>query len=298
MLAAHGIPANSGGDFKPVQLGGSVSPAPIVSDPQSSKVRDESVLMERQAIFSERLRAARESKSVSLEQIAASSKINVSLLKALESGDVSRWPKGLFRRSYLRDYLRAVDLPVEPTVADFVRLFPDEEDLSIEMTEMTGACEEENLPGLAMTLERSENGRIKIRRHAAAAIIDAGIVLIASGALALGVQADFWVALASVALVYYSVATTALGRSLGVHWVVDRNRRRWKTARSVLAQQDSLTERVRRIRKLSLSIPRSSAIPRKTAKVPWRRAATRVPWRREAARFPWSAILLRILFLR
>src|SRR5262245_48702684 len=209
----------------------------------------------------------------------------MSLLKALESGDVSRWPKGLFRRSYLRDYLRAVGLPIEPTVADFVRLFPDEEDLSIETT---AVCEEDESPSLSMTLEGNEDGwRIKVRRHAAAATIDAGIVLIASGALALWVQADFSMALASLALVYYSVATTTLGHSLGAHWVVDRNRRRWKTAPSVAARRDSLAERVRRLREVS--IPRGSGVPREAA---------RVPWRREAARVPWSAILLRIRFLR
>jgi transcriptional regulator with XRE-family HTH domain len=293
LLAAHSIPANSSGDFKPVQRGDGVSPASAVSDPPS-KVRDESVLVERQATFSARLRAARESNRVSLEQIAASSKINVSLLKALESGDVSRWPKGLFRRSYLRDYLRAVGLPVEPTVADFVRLFPDEEDHSIEMT---AACEEDESPALSMTFEGNEDGwRVRVRRHAAAAIIDAGIVLIASGALALGVQADFWVALASIALVYYSVATTAFGHSLGAHWVVDRNRRRWKTALSLRGQRDSLAERVRRLRKLS--VPQGSGIPDEAGRVPWRRDATGVPWRREAAKVPWSAILLRIRFLR
>ena len=294
MLAAHSIPANSSGDFKPVQLGGGVSPTSAVSDPQSAKAKDESVLVERRATFSAHLRAARESKGVSLQQIAAASKINVSLLKGLERGDVSRWPKGLYRRSYLRDYLRAVGLPIETTVADFVRLFPDEEDQSIEMT---AACEEDESPALSMTLEGIEDGwRIKARRHAAAATIDAGIVLIASGAFALGVQADFSVALASIALIYYSVATTALGHSLGAYWVVDRNRRRWKTAPSVAAQRDSLAERVRRLRELS--IPRGSGVPREAARVAWRREGTRVPWRREVARVPWSAILLRIRFLR
>ena len=294
MLAAHSIPANSSGDFKPVKRGDGVSPASVVSDPQSSKVRDESVLVERRVTFSARLRAARESKGVSLQQIAAASKINVSLLKGLERGDVSRWPKGLYRRSYLRDYLRAVGLPIETTVADFVRLFPDEEDHPIEVT---GACEEDESPALSMTLEGNEDGwRVKVRRHAAAAIIDAGIVLIASGVLARGLQADFWVALASIALVYYSVATTALGHSLGAHWVVDRNRRRWKTALLLPGQRDSLAERVRRLRKLS--IPRGSGIPGEAGRVPWRRDATRVPLGREAARVPWSAILLRIRFLR
>jgi transcriptional regulator with XRE-family HTH domain len=273
LLAAHSIPANSSGDFKPVQLGDGVSPASAVSDPHSSKARDELVLVERRAAFSARLRTARQSKGVSLEQIAASSKINVSLLKALESGDVSRWPKGLFRRSYIRDYLRAVGLPVEPTVADFVRLFPDEEDQSIEMT---AAREEDDSPALAMTLEGSEDGwRVRARRRAAAAVIDAGTVLIASCVLALGVQADFWVVLACIALVYYSVATTVLGHGWGAHWVVDQNRRRWK---AVPVPQDSLAEKVRRLRELSIS--RGSGIAR------------------EVARVPWSAILLRIRFLR
>jgi transcriptional regulator with XRE-family HTH domain len=294
LLAAHSIPAKSSGDFKPVQLGGGVSPRSAVSDPQSAKARDESVLVERRATFSAHLRAARESKGVSLQQIAAASKINVSLLKGLERGDVSRWPKGLYRRSYLRDYLRAVGLPIETTVADFVRLFPDDEDLPIETTR---ACEEDESPALSMTLEGNEDGwRIRVRRHAAAAIIDAGVVLIASGVLALWVQADFSVALASIALVYYSVTTTALGHSLGAHWVVDRNRRRWKTTLSVPGRRDSLAERVRRLRELS--IPRSSGVPREAARVAWRREGTRVPWRREAARVPWSAILLRIRFLR
>jgi transcriptional regulator with XRE-family HTH domain len=277
LLAAHSIPANSSGDFKPVQLGDRVSPRPAVSDPQSPKARDESVLVERRATFSARLRAARESKGVSLQQIAASSKINVSLLKGLENGDVSRWPKGLYRRSYLRDYLRAVGLPVEPTVADFVRLFPDEEDRSVEIA--TPREEENKSPALSMTLDATESGRsAKARRHAVAAGLDAGIVLVASGAGAFWVQADFWVMLAFIALAYYSVGTAALGRSLGAYWVVDRNGRRWKTATSVPTDRDSLAERIRRLRKLS--IPGSSGSLG------------------DAARVPWNAILLRIWFLR
>jgi hypothetical protein len=294
LLTAHSIPASSSGDFKPVHLGDGVSPEPAVSDPQSSKARDELVLVERRATFSARLRAARESKGVPLAQIAATTKINVSLLKALESGDVSRWPKGLFRRSYLRDYLRAVGLPVEPTVADFVRLFPDEEDQSIEIT---AACDENESPALSMTLERGDEGwRVKARPRAAAAVIDAGIVLIASGSLALGLHTGFWGVLACIALVYYSVATTALGRSFGAYWVVDQNWRRWKTAPSVAAQRDSLAERVRRLR--DLSIPRRSVIARESRRVPWKRDAAPGPLRREAARVAWSAILLRIRFLR
>jgi transcriptional regulator with XRE-family HTH domain len=276
LLAAHSIPAKSSGDFKPVQLGDRVSPASAVSHPQSSKAKDESVLVERRAAFSARLRAARESKGVSLQQIAASSKINVSLLKGLERGDVARWPKGLYRRSYLRDYLRAVGLPVETTVADFVRLFPDEED---QPTETVTARKADEAPALSLTLDGTESERsAKARRHAGAVGVDAGIVLVASAAGALWVQADFWMMLASIALVYYSVGTATLGRSFGAYWVVDRNRRRWKMATSVPTRQDSIAQRIRRLRELS--IPGNSRVPR------------------EVARVAWSAILLRIPFLR
>jgi len=234
------------------------------------------VLVERRATFSARLRAARESKGVSLQQIAASSKINVSLLKGLESGDVTRWPKGLYRRSYLRDYLRAVGLPVETMVADFVRLFPDEED---QRTVTVTAREPDEAPALSLTLDDAESERsAKARRHAGAAGVDAGIVLVASAAGAWWVQADFWMMLASIALVYYSVGTATLGGSFGAYWVVDRNRRRWKIGTPVPTRQDSIAQRIRRLRELS--IPGNSRVPR------------------EVARVAWSAILLRIPFLR
>ena len=57
--------------------------------------------MECQATFCARIKAAREESGVSLEQISTSTKISVSLLKGLEAADLSRWPKGLYRRIVL-----------------------------------------------------------------------------------------------------------------------------------------------------------------------------------------------------
>lgn len=76
--------------------------------------------------FCARLKAAREEKGVSLAEIASTTKVNVELFRGLENNNLSYWPKGLYRRSYLRDYLRCAGLPVESTVAEFVRLFPDD----------------------------------------------------------------------------------------------------------------------------------------------------------------------------
>jgi hypothetical protein len=43
----------------------------------------------------------------------------------LECGDVSHWPLGIFRRSFVRSYAKAIGVPAEPIVAEFVRLFPE-----------------------------------------------------------------------------------------------------------------------------------------------------------------------------
>src|SRR5689334_16930231 len=75
-----------------------------------------------------RLRAERESRGFTLAQIAESTKIPQVLLQALERNDLSRWPKGLYRRAFFRSYVTALGLPAEPLVLEFARLFPDEGD--------------------------------------------------------------------------------------------------------------------------------------------------------------------------
>src|SRR5580765_8374435 len=47
--------------------------------------------------FGRRLRDQRERHGVTLETIAANTKISASLLAGLERGDVSAWPSGIFR---------------------------------------------------------------------------------------------------------------------------------------------------------------------------------------------------------
>ena len=76
--------------------------------------------------FGSRLRTQRERRGVTLESIVDSTKIKQSLLEALERGDASQWPRGLFRRAYLRNYACAIGLPAEPLVAEFVKLFPED----------------------------------------------------------------------------------------------------------------------------------------------------------------------------
>src|SRR6478609_7094516 len=77
--------------------------------------------------FCTRLKTERERRGTSLATIAASTKIKASLLDALERGDLSHWPKGIYRRAFFREYVAAVGLPLEPTVSDLTDLFTEGE---------------------------------------------------------------------------------------------------------------------------------------------------------------------------
>jgi transcriptional regulator with XRE-family HTH domain len=233
------------------------------------------VVMERPATFCASLKAARVAKGVSLEQIAASTKINVSLLKGLECGNLSRWPTGLYRRSYLRDYVRAVGLPITSTVAEFVRLFPDADAAKVEDSVPTDGAE---TPLLSLTLVDDRADRFaQAGRRISAATLDAALVTMLSGTAALLIRADFLGTVAIVALGYYSLATAVLGHTFGARWVVHRGGKRWrKTAPS--ASRHGFRERIHRLRDLSAALRSSMA--------------------RDSVRMPLNALLLRIRFLR
>jgi transcriptional regulator with XRE-family HTH domain len=65
------------------------------------------------------LRTERESRRVTLSTISAQTKVSVPLLQGLESGDLSRWPNGIFRRGFVRAYAAAVGLDVDEVVRRF-----------------------------------------------------------------------------------------------------------------------------------------------------------------------------------
>jgi hypothetical protein len=77
------------------------------------------------ATFGARLRQQREERQVTLTTISTNTKIKLSLLEALESDDLSTWPKGLFGRAYLRDYAAAIGLEPETLVSEFLTLHPE-----------------------------------------------------------------------------------------------------------------------------------------------------------------------------
>ena len=83
------------------------------------------VIAERQgADFGTMMKRARETRGISLRQIADVTKISVSALDALERNEISRLPGGIFSRAFVRSYAVEVGLDPEQTVRDFIAQFP------------------------------------------------------------------------------------------------------------------------------------------------------------------------------
>lgn len=76
-----------------------------------------------------RLRQERERRRITLASIAGDTKISLSLLEGLERDDVSHWPSGIFRRSFLRAYVQAIGLDPDRVLREFLERYPDPEEV-------------------------------------------------------------------------------------------------------------------------------------------------------------------------
>ncbi len=72
--------------------------------------------------FGLHLKQAREGRGISLRQIASATKIATGALEALERGDFSRLPGGIFSRAFVRAYADEVGLDPEETVRQYTEL--------------------------------------------------------------------------------------------------------------------------------------------------------------------------------
>jgi cytoskeleton protein RodZ len=76
--------------------------------------------------FGGKLRQAREARGLSLRQIAATTRISVAALEALERNDISKLPGGIFSRAFVRSYAVEVGLDPDVTVNDYLDRFQGE----------------------------------------------------------------------------------------------------------------------------------------------------------------------------
>ncbi|HJZ76000.1 MAG TPA: helix-turn-helix transcriptional regulator [Vicinamibacterales bacterium] len=81
--------------------------------------------MSQREAFGPNLRRIRLQRGVSLQQLAASTKVSETLWAGLERNDFSRWPNGIFARAYIREYAKAIGIDPEATVDEFCRWFPN-----------------------------------------------------------------------------------------------------------------------------------------------------------------------------
>ena len=173
------------------------------------------------------LRAARERAGVTLEDMAAETKLGTELWADLEDNNLSRWPRRIYARSYIRDYAERVGLDPEETVNDFCRLFPEWGDRRAEPTirrkaailnheltweDLPTKAQRRSSDRAALAAQATFFGRHKTRIIAAS--IDLALTM--SGAYA-GVlmRFGFWQSLAISALAYSAAATLLSSRGFG-----------------------------------------------------------------------------------
>jgi transcriptional regulator with XRE-family HTH domain len=196
--------------------------------------------------FGERLRHERERRQISLESIAATSKVSVVHFRALERGDVSKWPAGIFRRSFVKTYASAIGLDPDAVVREFLELYPDPVEAPIgETLQQAGDAPPLNAPAPAAApaprpqwlvtlfglLSLSPGLRLRVEHTAqmfpqqqtisavssrwAAVSVDAAVILGTGIALFLFVG-RFWMPLAIFMFCYYFGSILVVGNTPGV----------------------------------------------------------------------------------
>jgi transcriptional regulator with XRE-family HTH domain len=168
------------------------------------------------------LRESRERAGLSLDDIAASTKVGRGLLTALERNDLSRWPAGIFRRAFVRSYAGLVGLDPDRTVALFLSAFPE----PVEGPDVARGSPSTRRPrpredgGLRLTLAPEVlRWQAALARLGAAATDLMAPITVALPSGLLGGQSLFWMVLAVVAVLYIAVGTLVLGTTPGL-WMM------------------------------------------------------------------------------
>ena len=186
--------------------------------------------------FGPNLRRIRVQRGLTLAQLAEATKVSVDLWAGLERNDLSRWPSGIYARSYVRAYASHIGVDPDATVDDFCRWFPQgdrraervvreqaalvghdlkwRDEVLTEVAEDrrsgTGASEGLEPPPLAFT----QTGRV------VAAIADLlGVAFLTAAADAV-IPMGWAASLALCAVSYHGVSLVALGSTPAV-WAIE-----------------------------------------------------------------------------
>jgi len=175
--------------------------------------------------FTAHLRQERERRKITIASIAESTKILAALLERMESGDVSRWPSGFYRRAFIRAYATAIGLDAESVVRDFLKHFPDPDDQAPPNPPpprpIAAPPKATRDPVLRMTLENASSffsGETilgQFGQRCGAVAFDAFVLSVVALGLFL-VLGAFWAPLAIASACYYFGSILLLGNTPGV----------------------------------------------------------------------------------
>ena len=191
-------------------------------------------MSEREA-FGPSLRRLRVQRGISLDSIAASTKVAADLWGGLERGDLSRWPNGIYARAYIRAYATEIGADADATVDTFCRLFPQgdrraervvrgqaaivghdlrwKDDLVGSVTDekrATPPVDEAALPPVAF----AGTGRV------VAALADAAAVAATAAAITTLLPVRLSISIATAAVAYHAISLVAIGCTPAV-WTIE-----------------------------------------------------------------------------
>jgi cytoskeletal protein RodZ len=124
------------------------------------------------ATLGEELKAARESKGLTLRQIAESTRISMSFLAALEADDYSSIPGEVFVTGFLRSYARELGIPEKEILAKYRQLNPPPAEPSYSQVKTQQKTQHKPKPSLM----RIPHGLV-VRKMPLPALILAGLIL-------------------------------------------------------------------------------------------------------------------------
>ena len=175
------------------------------------------MVSERRA-FGDRVRRQRERRGVTLDTIAKSTKVSKSLFAALERGDCSRWPGGVYSRAYIRAYAEAIGMDPNEAVEDFTAAFAE-----VALPEAPDTARRPARSGIALRLSMDDQPEVRetqLVRRTAFALADLaaaiGLAWLAYSLLETGVWGT-----AAFALAYYAGGRVISDQPL-IAWVFSR----------------------------------------------------------------------------
>jgi transcriptional regulator with XRE-family HTH domain len=188
---------------------------------------------EREA-FGPNLRRIRVQRNISLDDIAAATKVSVDLWSGLERNDFSRWPSGIYARAYIRAY--AIEIGVDPdaTVDEFCRSFPQGDRRAARVVKEQAAIVGHQLRwkddlkpaiGRDRRAQRDDDDEVPVfaftrSGRVVAAIADLTVVASVTAAISSLAPLGWARSLGIAAVAYYTGSLVALGCSPSV-WVLD-----------------------------------------------------------------------------